>query len=191
MTARARKAVATAKMPDFAALLAGAKLPERTLPVCLRGDLQAQHETADRELEALLKAGSSKFNDGSGALKAKLLALEAEMKAATYEFRLQGLARPQYRAFIAGYPMRIQEDGSLHQEDRVFGFNIEDGAEPLVRRCLVDPVLDAEAWSRLMAALTERQFDDLAGAAWYLNRGDVDVPFSRAASRLTETSEPE
>lgn len=191
MAPRRTTAKAAAQAPDFLTLLAAAALPQRTVPVCLRGDLQAQHETADRELEALLKEGSGKFNDGRGALKAKLLALEAEMKAATYEFRLQGLARPQYRAFIAGYPMRIEEDGSLHQEDRVYGFNIDGGAEPLVRRCLVDPVLDADGWARLMEALTERQFDDLAGAAWYLNRGDVDVPFSRAASRLTETSEPE
>lgn len=191
MTNRPRKATAAVTKPDFAQLLAGAKLPERTLPVCMRADLVADHEAADRELVALLKADSQKFNDGRGQLRERLLGLEAEMKAATYEFRFRGLSRPHWRAFLAEHPPRIEEDGKLNQTDAVYDFNADTGTEPLIQLCLIDPDLDAVAWAQLMQTLTERQFDGLAGVAWYLNKGEVDVPFSRAASRLTQDSEPE
>ena len=42
-----------------------------------------------------------------------------------------------------------------------------------------------------MDTLTENQFEDLAGAAWYLNRGDVDIPFSSDASELMRASAAE
>jgi len=49
---------------------------------------------------------------------------------------------------------------------------------------------DDEDWAALDQSLTSRQFDDLSDAAWSLNRREVDVPFSRAASRILR-SEPE
>jgi hypothetical protein len=42
-----------------------------------------------------------------------------------------------------------------------------------------------------MESLTARQFDNLGSAAWLLNSGDIDIPFSRAASRLNRLSDEE
>ena len=39
--------------------------------------------------------------------------------------------------------------------------------------------------------LSDRQYNDLANLAWMVNRGDVDVPFSYAASRNRQSSSPE
>jgi hypothetical protein len=191
MTARVRKTTPAAAKPDFMALLDATKLPERTVPICMRADLVAEHELADRQLLELLKGDSQKFNDGRGSLREKLLGLEAEMRAATYDFRLRGLPGPRFRSFVAEHPSRVGDDGALNQQDNVFGFNTETGFEPLIRLCLVDPDLDDAAWARLMGALTDKQFEGLAAVSWYLNRGEVDVPFSRAASRLMDSSEPE
>lgn len=187
MTARPRKTAAAPATPTFASLLAGAKLPESTVPVCLRGDLVAEHEQADRELTALADKPVTKFGgDGRGQLQQRIRDLETEMAAATYPFRLRALARREWHAFIAEHPPRTANDA-----DAAIGVNTETFFEALIRRCLVDPALDDEAWFRLSEALTDRQFDRLSDAAWALNRRDVSVPFSPAAWRQNQPSETE
>jgi hypothetical protein len=189
MTARPRKAAVTpapAAKPDFAALLADAKLPERTVPICMRGDLVAEHETADRELQALADKPVTKFaGDGRGELQNRVRDLEGQMLEATYPFRFRALARKDWHAFVAEHPPRPG-----NEQDAALEANTDTFFDALIRKCLVDPVLDDEAWFRLTESLTDRQYDLLAGAAWGLNRKDVNVPFSQAAWRQNGTSEP-
>lgn len=190
MTARPRKA--TTVKPSFAALLADARLPERSVPVCMRADLVADHEAADRELEKLTNQPSTKFSgNGSGELRQKILDLEEQMRAATYEFRLRALPKPRFRALVAEHQPRRTADGSVDDRDRALGVNAETFFDALIRASLLDPELSGKQWTELAEALTDRQYDVLADAAWYLNRGDVDVPFSRAASRLNPSSDSE
>lgn len=177
-------ATAVAPKPDFSTLLAAAQLPERSVPVCLRADLAADHEAADRELEQLVRnPPSSLGGDGRGELRDRIAALEAEMKASTYPFRLRALPKPKFRALVAAHPPRRGDDGEPDQRDAVIGLNAETFFDALIRACLLDPALDDAQWADLEAKLTDRQYDDLSNAAWYLNRSEVDVPFSRAASR--------
>jgi hypothetical protein len=170
---------------NFKTMLAEAKLPERTVQVCLRGDLVAEHEQLNEQLELLeKKAVDSLAGNGGAELAAGIDALEAEMRDNSYPFRLRALSKSAYRSFKADFPPRIGEDGEVNKRDQAFDFDAEAGFEPLLRMSLVDPDLDDEEWAHLLETLTERQFDDLAGTAWILNRGEIDVPFSRAASRL-------
>lgn len=183
MVARPKKANAT--KPDFAALLAGAKLPERTVPTCLRGDLVAEHELLNEQLEKLeTDAVDSLAGNGGAELAEQIRALEAEMQKSTYPVRLRALAKPEFRAFKAGYPPRLDDEGKVDARDEVFGFDIDAGIEPLVRRSIIDPELTDAQFADLLGKLTENQFDSLGVVAWRLNKADVDVPFSRAASRL-------
>jgi len=173
-------------------MLAGAKLPERTVEICLRGDLVADHQAAERELEkAKKRPGNSLAGNGTAEIAERIQALEAEMQGSVAEFRLRALPAPKFRAFKAEYPIRLDDKNEPKREDLVYGFNIETGFEPLTRLCIVDPELDDETWLQLMDTLTENQFEDLAGAAWYLNRGDVDIPFSSDASELMRASAAE
>jgi len=186
MPTRPKKAAAAVIKPDFAALLAGAKLPERTVPICLRGDLVAEHEQLNEHLELLeQKAVDSLAGNGGAELAERIEALEAEMRASTYPFRLRALPRREYRAFKAKFPPRTNEAGDVvEKRDQIVDFDADAGAPTLIRSSIVDPELDDAAWATLEESLTDRQYDDLFTAAWLLNRGDVDVPFSRAASRL-------
>jgi len=177
---------------NFKEILAGAKLPERTVEICLRGDLVAEHEQAEHELERAEKAPSNSLaGNGAAEIADRIRALEAQMQESVYTFRLRGLPAPKFRAFKAEHASRVSEDGEVNKQDAVFGFNIETGFEPLTRMCLVDPEVDDQTWSDLLAKLTENQFEELAAAAWYLNRGDVSIPFSSAASRLMSASAAE
>jgi hypothetical protein len=178
-------------LKNFKTMLAGAKLPERTVEICLRGDLVAEHQQAERDLERAKKApGNSLAGDGSGEIAERIQALEAEMQENVYPFRLRGLPGPDFRAFKAEHPIRI-EDGEANKDDAVFGFNIETGVTPLTRMCLVDPEPDDETWALLLGKLTESQLEELGACAWLLNRGGVDIPFSSAASELMQASAAE
>lgn len=176
-------------MSDFKALLAEARLPERTVEVCLRGDLAADHEAAERELEQAQRAPSDSLaGSGAGAIVDRIEALEAQMREHTYPFRLRALSRPAWRKLLAEHPPRRDDAGKIVDEDAGVELNVETFYAALIRACLVDPVLDGDDWARLTEALTDRQYGDLASAAWLLNRGEVDVPFSLAASRMRRAS---
>lgn len=178
-------------LKNFASMLAEAKLPERTVPICLRGDLVADHEQAERELEqAEQKAVDSLAGSGAGQIAQRIEALEEQMREHTYDFRLRALPRAGWRALVDRHPPRRDEQNAIVDTDRI-GVNAETFYPAIVRACLVDPVLDEAQWQTLVDSLTDRQFEDLADAAWALNRREVDVPFSRAASRTKAATDSE
>ncbi len=205
----AAAATAAEAKPDFLAMLAGARLPEAIVRICLRGDLAAEHEAADRELQKILDAPVQKLNTGAGPLRQQILDLEAEMEAHTYPFRLRALPKPRWRALCAEHPGRIDPETSDYIRGDGAGINSSTFFDPLIRLSVIDPVLVEDQWRELLGdsdeerarltaegkaheiedgKLTDRQLDELSGAAFGLNRRDIDVPFSRAASRLTQIS---
>lgn len=188
MPARPRRAAAAVTKPDFAKLLADAKLPERTVMICLRGDLAADHEAAERELELAEKQGSDSLaGTGAGAIVDRIEALEQEMREHTYEFRLRALPKPAWRKLCGEHPPRRGDDNEIVPTDLI-GVNAETFYDAIIRACLIDPELTDDEWGQLVEALTDRQYDEIADAAWGLNRREVDVPFSRAASRMKRDS---
>lgn len=161
-----------------------AKRPEKTEEICLRGDLQAKFEDLERQLEKA-KASNADSLAGTGAIARQIEEVRQEMEEHSVIFRLRALRRTDWKDFIAEHPPRRNEDGSLHEHDRNIGVNIETMFPALIRISTVEPELDEEDWTLLLdEALTDNQFDTLWNAAWGLNRRDVDIPFSRAASRI-------
>lgn len=179
-------------LKNFKAMLAEAKLPENVVPTCLRGDLKAEHEQLNAELVRLeADAVDSLAGNGGGELADQIRALEEEMRENTYPIRLRALPRPEFRAFLAEFPPELDEDGKAGGMDAAFGFSVEAGFPPLLRRSIVDPELDDADFADLMGKLTDSQFDELAATAWRLNKGEISVPFSRAASRLNRLTADE
>jgi hypothetical protein len=171
-----------------------AKLPERTVPICLRGDLVADHEALERELKAAQdRPVDSLEGNGVGALVDRIEALQDEMREFTEDFRLRALPRRQFRELVAAHPPRRDPDSNDPvQEDAVLGVNRETFFDALIRAAVVEPELADDEWTELFdEKLTDRQYGDLEDAAWFLNRAEVDVPFSHAASRAKRSSGPE
>lgn len=202
-------------LKNFKTMLAGAKLPEATVPICLRGDLAADHEAAERELDqAQRRPADSLAGTGAGALAEKIESLEAQMRDHTYEFRLRALPRPRWRALVAAHPPRKADDGSVVDSDRI-GVNAETFYDSIIIVSTVDPDMSVDVdayfeallvaqstgsdlpelprgdWNSLFEALTDRQYDELADASWGLNRREVDIPFSHAASRMRRATDAE
>jgi hypothetical protein len=178
---------------DVEALIRGAKLPERSVAVCMRPDLVAEHERLNRELDKSANRPRTSLADGgeTNRLAEQIRALEADMEESTVEFKMRAMPRPTWKAFVAAHPPRKNGD-EVDERDAYVGLNAETFFPAIIRRCTISPELPDDVWTLLLdEKLTDRQFDNLANAAWALNRGEVDVPFSRAASRVLSNSESE
>lgn len=175
---------------DFHTRLANARRPERVVTICLNGDLAARIDNADAELTRLQDDGDRL----SGKPQARTLAreiqdLREQMQASEQPFRIRAMPKRRWVEFIVEHPPRADDDA-----DAAIGFNRDTFFDDLVRESIIDPVLTDDDWAALDEALTSATFDKLANAAWSINRGDVDIPFSaRAFTTLQysgETSKP-
>lgn len=171
-----------------------AQRAERTVPICLAGNLVADWESADRELQRAQKEGSDSLEGGGvGELVDRVRALESQMREHTDQFRLRAMSRHEFRALVAAHAPRVDDGGDPIPEDAQIGVNRETFFPALIRASVIDPVLDDEDWAWLLGAtddgvLTDRQVGDLEDTAWFLNRGEVNVPFSRVASIVSRSS---
>ena len=198
-------------MTGLKTILAAAKRPERTFDLCLRGDLQAEVERLDQELqETIRNSVKSLEGDARRDLARQIENLREEMEQSTVTLTIRALRADLFRTLEAQHPPRpkptAKEEraakGDPDQEaalaarqvqadqDERFGFNTETFWWARIRECVVDPVLDDDDWETLAETVTNRQADDLAMVCYQVNRGEVSVPFSRAASSLILDSEP-
>lgn len=173
-----------AAQTGLAALLDSAALPEKTVEVCLRGDLVAQVEDAERELRDVRTNAQTMADRGAARVLAeRIQALREEMQSSSVVFRLRGLTRQGWTALLTEHPPRPGE-----QTDKTLGYNTDTFFPALIRACLVEPELNDEQWEQLDAVMSAAQFDDLADAALAASRRKVDIPFSFAASATLSTS---
>lgn len=175
-------------MSNFKQKLKAARLPERSIQVCLRGDLAADFEAAERELRSAQESKSTGLEDGIGPIIDRLDALRDEMREHSEEFRLRAMPQPKFRALMAEHPPRRDEEGTLDAADASLGFNRETFFDSLLKLSVVSPELDDDDWTALLDVLVDRQYQDLVDAAWYVNRSEVSVPFSSAASLAKRSS---
>jgi len=176
---------------DLNALLDDARPAERTVPVCLRGDLNASLQELQRALDEAERTRASSGASLAGGSPSRGIAeqietLRAQMHSSTAVFTFRALPRRAWTALVAAHPPR---EGNDH--DRAMGMNEETFFEALVRACLIDPVMDDAQWARLDDVLSDAQWQQLTNAAWAINARDVDVPFSSSASRVLATSDDE
>lgn len=169
-------------MTDFKTLLAGARLPEIVVHLCLRGDLVAEVAMLTAELKRIQgQPSDSLAGNGAAEVIDRIEGLQQEMREHTYPVRLRALSRPAWRDLCEAHPPRLDDDGDMLPADRMAGgVNQETIREPLIRLSMVDPELTDAEWRDLDSKITDSQFEDLAKAAWNLNQGKVDIPFSRA-----------
>ncbi len=175
------------KPADVKALLASARLAERSVELCLRGDLVAKMQDLHRQLidaEKLEEAAGSLDGGQARVLAEQLDAVREEMRAHTVEMTFRALPRRKWTALVAEHPPR--EDNDV---DRVGGLNHDSFFDAAVRACLAEPTFDEADWAALDDVLSDAQWNTLANAAWAVNARDVDVPFSQRASRILQSSE--
>ncbi|MFI7630274.1 hypothetical protein [Microbispora rosea] len=150
--------------------------PERTFRLCLRADLQAQWEEAERQLRLAEREATTSLAGNSR--KARDLAkqcreLEQEMEAATETLVLRGISSKAFSDLLAKHPARKGQDEA---------FNADTFGVALLAASAATPAMSEEQAGRLVDSITAGQWNDLFNTCWLLNRSSVDVPFSNAAS---------
>lgn len=175
------------EIAELDALLQSARQPETTVPLCLRGDLQADWEELDKQLAEVRSQGTSKLAETASAeavaLAERIRALEAQMAEATIQMRFRALPRRPWMALIEAHPGR---EG--HEFDKMTGLNQDTFYDALIAASVVAPEFTPEQLTALLDMVTAAQFDTLSTAVWNLNRRDVSVPFSFTASQITTSS---
>jgi hypothetical protein len=179
-----------ATMKNFKAMMAEARLPERTVDLCLRGDQVADFQALEAELDAARIAAGDSLDDGSGDIVERMEAIRELMRENTYPVRLRALPGREFRKLKAQHPVPRTDDGEVDTAaSRGFDFNPDTFFEPLIRVSMIDPeIVSAADWDEMYGRLTDYQLDELAVACLSLNRTGVDIPFSLAASKMKRTS---
>lgn len=173
-------------MADIEEILAGARMPERTIPLCLRGDLQAEFEDLERQLrKAELDADDSLAAGSEARAIAELIeAVRQQMAEHTQVFRVRGIDSEAYSDLLAKHKPTDE------QRREGYDLNMVTFPAELVAACAVDPAMTLEQAQRLSRAISHRQWEDLFNAALACNRQAVEVPFSLAASAIRAASAP-
>jgi hypothetical protein len=164
------------------AILAMARPKERVVDLCLRGDLVAEHDVLERQIrDANTVVGERALGDGGTprALAVRVQELERQMRAASRPFRFRALPRSKWDALRKRFES---------ESDRT-GYDMEALAGPLVAASCVSPAMTEEKLDELREVISHGQFQELFGAAWDVNTGAVDVPFSLIASATLATPE--
>lgn len=180
--------MAEVKSDGITDVLGRLKRPEKTVPICLAGDLQAEFEDLERDLKVARDQPAEAGTLAGGAnplatnLARQIMELRERMREHTRVFRFRGLPRAEFKALADEHPP--SEDAAKDGAD----VNWDTFPVALVAACAVDPQMSEAEAGQLADALTQAQWDSLASAAWGVNKRDVDVPFSYAASAVLQSS---
>lgn len=176
-----------ANQPDIDALIDGAALPQRSVDLCLRGDLQAEWETLDKALADTQRPGFDSLGGDTPeaeAIAERMETLRDQMAKATVTFTFQAVSGRRWAALLAEHP--VPEDGT--DAEKGLGLNLRTFFPTLLIESTVTPDMGKARWDRLIPKLSDAQWAKLTNAVWMLNRGEVEVPFSRDASRIVRAS---
>lgn len=164
-------------LATYEEIKAKAKLATKSVPICLRGDLQAEYEGLEREQKLLRDAQKrggtlSGSTDELKAIEEKLTVLREEMQDSTQTFTLRALSKKRFSDLKAAHAPRRDND-----DDARLGWNGDTFTVALVQACLVDPALTVPEVEDLVdTVFTQGQWDKLFVEALYLNAVPVDIP---------------
>lgn len=170
--------------------IARAALPERTISICLRGDLDAEHQRLTTEVLKLKATGASSLAGADlGDLPDRIEALRLEIEAESIVVRLRALTRRRWSELIAQHPARPGNERDAKVGLNAFGFY-----STAIRESAIDCELDAADWATLLGdadtdgLLTDGQWDQLIRSINELNQSPASVPFSLESFLKTKGS---
>lgn len=177
---------------DVEALIDAAQPAQRSVPLCLRGDLQSAYEELERRLEAAedTDMGDSLASGSATAgIEAEMAALRDQMRSSTITVVMRALPRKAYRKLMSLHPPKRDDEGKVDPQDATVGFNMDTFFDPLIRACWAKPEISKTRMNLLLdEKISDRQWQRLGRTAWDVNTEDVDVPFSSAGSRSRRPS---
>lgn len=167
-------------------VISRAKLPEKTVSLCLRGDLQAEWEDLERQLKAEQENTADESLGGNPKVREladRMAALGKEMAESEVVFRFRGLGAKVYSDLM----LKHKAEEGVETPD---GVDWNTWPTALIAACATDPVMTLKQAEELAETVSNRQWDDLYMAAIATNRDAISVPFSYAASAIRASTGP-
>ncbi|MGR3870987.1 hypothetical protein ACUXZZ_20635 [Streptomyces graminifolii] len=163
-------------MPKIEDILKAATPRERTVRVCIRGDLAGEAERIAAELAKVSEDWEpSDLTEVHPAreLAAQLKAVREEAREAEAPFTLRYIGDKAYSDLLAAHP---GNDNEL--------FDSVTFPRGLIAASCVDPVMTDEQVIELFEVINEGEIKKLFDAAWDVHNSSDLIPFSLAASAL-------
>lgn len=164
-------------MPSIEDILKQAMPRERTVMVCIRGDLASEVERLADELAKVSKEWepTDLTQEHPGReISAKLKAAQEAAQAAQVPFVLRYIGDKAYSDLLAAHPSDNERELF---DDRTF-------PRALVVASCVDPRMTAEQAEKLYEVINKGEQTKLFDAAWDVHNSADTAPFSLAASAL-------
>ena len=164
-------------MPDISEILKKAKRRQKSVHLCLAGDLVADLEALERQLAEAGDAWSPDSlaaADPRVALAKKVAAARDKVRKSYVEFRLQALGDKEWSDLLAAHPGK----------EKGHGWDPETFPKALIAACAVDPVMLPDQVSELFEVLNEGQRAELFQCAYDVNSEAPGVPFSLSDSGI-------
>lgn len=175
-------------MTSIADLKAKVRRPEKSVALCLAGDLQVTFEDLERELaQAREKPASGTLAGGNAeatAIAKQIQALQAEMREHNEVFRFRGLTRREHSDLVAKNPPteeQLEENPNAEVDWEKYGVAL------IAACCISHPMTEAES-GELVDILTMAQYNSLFQAAQAVNILGLDIPNSFTASAVLRGS---
>lgn len=163
-------------------ILAGIVPAERTVKVCLRGDLPEQVEEAKKRwLEAVVHDENHNEASTAAPIVAEIEALEAEAEAATVAFRLVAVGARAWRALVAAHEPAPDEE---------FIWDPVTFPPAALAATCADPVMTEDQAGELADHLSNGQWMKLWAGVFAANAGDDMVPKSAFGTVAPQSSGP-
>lgn len=171
---------------DFADVIAQAALPETSVALCLRRDLNSQWRDLERKLQtANTETASIAERSEKSIVAEQMEALRKEMAIHEVTFRLRALPALEWNRFEASLPQRNKEETA---EDFLTTRFYPRVAE-LLSRCSVDPAMTPDQVNQLVDVISGGDWNALSTAVWALNDQREGVPFSAAAYAAIQSND--
>lgn len=172
-------------MSDIEAIISSAKRAEKTVRICVRGDLNARIDELEQQLADAQGWKKQTFADASPLrdLAEQIEAARREMHEHEHAFTFRALPPKEWSDLLAEHPARDSDT------EKGYTFNLESFPAAAVSACAVDPVMTVEQVDRLVEVLNQGQWDDLFTTVWRVNVRATDIPFSLAASAVLDSTE--
>ena len=163
----------------YAQIMAKARPAERVVRICLAGDLVAERQLLEQQINELAQTirAQARNNDGNpdaaladtdplADLQDQLVDVMDRMRDSYATFRFRALPRSVWDALRKKF------------EDAAGKLDMEGIAVPVTAASSLEPKLTEDEVVGLFEVLNDDQRQDLFAAAWSANTGAVDVPFS-------------
>lgn len=172
------------KKKTFAEIRKATSRHEKSVEICVDGQLQARLDEVDAEMRSHRKWEPTALSDEDPrtVLEAQRADIITAMREHTYTFRFRSLSPKEYSDLLAQHPPREQD------RKEKLNFNVDTFAAALIAACAVDPEMTPEEAEDWFSELNTGARDKLFNTAWLCNQMDVSVPFSGPVSRSPASS---